>query len=74
MAASIRNTLRMEAATDLIYDKVNELEDKIASGATLDEAFAAVNGTVVTIGEIDRRGNDINGIPVAGDAARLHAR
>lgn len=67
----IRNTLRMEAATDLIYDKVNQLEDKIASGATLDEAFAAVNGTVVTIGEIDRRGNDINGIPVAGDAAEL---
>ena len=25
-------TLRLEAATDLIYDKVNELEDKIASG------------------------------------------
>ena len=67
----IRNTLRMEAATDLIYDKVNELEDKIASGATLDEAFAAVNGTVVTIGEIDRRGNDINGILVVGDAAEL---
>lgn len=67
----IRNTLRMEAATDLIYDKVNELEDKIASGATLDEAFAAVNGTVVTIGEIDRRGNDIDGVPVAGDAAEL---
>jgi len=67
----IRNTLRMEAATDLIYDKVNELEDKIASGATLDEAFAAVNGTVVTFGEIDRRGNDINGIPVVGDAAEL---
>ena len=67
----IRNTLRMEAATDLIYDKVNQLEDKIASGATLDEAFAAVKGTVVTIGEIDRRGNDINGIPVAGDAAEL---
>ncbi len=67
----IRNTLRMEAATDLIYDKVNELEDKIASGATLDEAFAAVNGTVVTIGEIDRRGNDINGIPVVADAAEL---
>ena len=67
----IRNTLRMEAATNLIYDKVNQLEDKIASGATLDEAFAAVNGTVVTIGEIDRRGNDINGIPVAGDAAEL---
>ena len=67
----IRNTLRMEAATDLIYDKVNQLEDKIASGATLDEAFAAVNGTVVNIGEIDRRGNDINGIPVAGDAAEL---
>ena len=67
----IRDTLRMEAATDLIYDKVNELEDKIASGATLDEAFAAVSGTVVTIDEIDRRGGDIDGAPITGDATEL---
>ena len=67
----IRTTLRMEAATDLIYDKVNELEDRIASGATLDEAFAGVGGTVVSIEMIDRRGNDIDGAPVTGDAAEL---
>ena len=67
----IRTTLRMEAATDLIYDKVNELEDRIASGATLGEAFATVNGTVVTIEMIDRRGNDIDGAAITGDAAEL---
>ena len=63
--------LRLEAATDLIYDKVNELEDKIASGATLDEAFASINGTVVTLTDIDRRGADIDGQPVAGDASEI---
>ena len=67
----IRTTLRLEAATDLIYDKVNELEDKIASGATLDEAFASINGTVVTLTDVDRRGADINGQPVAGDASEI---
>ena len=63
--------LRLEAATDLIYDKVNDLEDKIASGATLDEAFASINGTVVTLTDIDRRGADIDGQPVAGDSSEI---
>ena len=67
----IRATLQIEAATDLIYDKVNQIEDRIASGATLDEAMAEVSGNLVTITDIDRRGNDIDGNPVAGEAAEL---
>ena len=63
--------LRLEAATDLIYDKVNELEDKIASGATLDEAFDSINGTVVTLTDIDRRGADVDGQLVVGDASEI---
>ena len=68
---AIRTTLQTEAATDLIYDKVNQIEDRIASGATLDEAMAEVSGNLVTITDIDRRGNDIDGNPVSGDAAEL---
>lgn len=67
----IRATLQMEAATDLIYEKVNQIEDRIASGATLDEAMAEVSGSLVTITDIDRRGNDIDGNPIAGDGAEL---
>lgn len=68
---TIRATLQSEAATDMIYEKVNQIEDRIASGATLDEAMAEVSGRLVTIADIDRRGNDIDGNPIAGEAADL---
>ena len=68
---TIRATLQSEAATDMIYEKVNQIEDRIASGATLDEAMAEVRGRLVTIADIDRRGNDIDGNPIAGEAADL---
>ena len=67
---SIRATLQSEAATDMI-DKVNQIEDRIASGATLDEAIVEVSGSLVTITDIDRRSNDIDGNPIAGEAADL---
>ena len=68
---AIRTTLRAEAAVDLIYDKVNELEDVIASGATLDEAMAAVGGRVDRLVDVDRNGLTIDGSAVEGDAADL---
>ena len=68
---AIRTTLREEAAIDLIYDKVNELEDVIASGATLDEAMAAVGGRVDRLVDVDRNGLTIDGIAVEGDAGDL---
>ena len=36
--------IQIDAATDMIYDKVNVLEDRIASGATIAEAFNEVGG------------------------------
>ena len=68
---AIRTTLRAEAAVDLIYDKVNELEDVIASGATLDEAMAAVGGRVDRLVDVDRGGLTIDGTAVEGDAGDL---
>ena len=46
--ADITATLRLEAATDAIYDSANALEDSLASGASLDEAINAVGGKIVT--------------------------
>ncbi len=68
---TIRVTLRDEAAIDMIYDKVNELEDVIASGATLDEAMVAVGGRVDMLSNIDRNGLTIDGTPVEGSASDL---
>ena len=68
---TIRSTLQAEAATNIIFEKVNILEDVLASGATIDEAITQVGGTVVTLQSIDRRGNDIDGAPYAGDGTEL---
>jgi len=71
--ADIEATLKGEAAIDLIYDRVSELEDKIASGATLDEAMRAVGGTITMVTDIDRNGRDINGNVVEGESGELAA-
>jgi peptidyl-prolyl cis-trans isomerase D len=69
--ADITAALRLELATDAIYDSANELEDKLASGASLDQAITAVGGQIVTLRDIDQRGRDIDGEPIAGDAAEM---
>ena len=69
--ADITAALRLELATDAIYDSANELEDKLASGASLDQAITAVGGRIVTLRDIDQRGRDIDGEPIAGDAAEM---
>ena len=71
VSATIRAALQAEAATDLIFEKANILEDVLASGATIDEAIAEVGGALVTLRNIDRRGNDIDGAPYAGDGAEM---
>lgn len=68
---AIRQTLQSESAIDLIFEKANILEDLVASGATIDEAIAKVGGTAATLTDIDRRGNDIDGVPYAGEGAGL---
>ncbi len=69
--ADITATLRLEAATDAIYDSANALEDSLASGATLDEAINTVGGKIVTLTDIDMRGRDINGAVITGSAAEM---
>jgi len=71
VSETIRAALQAEAAIDMIFGKANILEDFLASGATIDEAIKEVGGRLVTLRDIDRRGNDIDGAPFAGDDADL---
>ena len=68
---TIRAALQAEAASDMIFEKANILEDELASGATIGEAISEVGGTLVTLRDIDRRGNDIDGAPYDGEGVEL---
>jgi peptidyl-prolyl cis-trans isomerase D len=67
----IVDALRAENSIGILYDKVNEFEDALGSGATLAEAAAKVGGTLAEINNVSRNGLDIDGNPVNGDGADL---
>ena len=67
----IITTLRAEQSIDLLYEKANEFEDAIGSGATLSEAVEKVGGNLVTVENVSRNGLDIDGNPITGDGAEL---
>ena len=59
----IETTLKNEKAIDLVYDKLNTIEDALGTGATLQEV-ASTNGIEIkTIIGVDQRGNNIDGNP-----------
>jgi peptidyl-prolyl cis-trans isomerase D len=67
----IKATLRAEKSIDLLYDKANEFEDAIGSGASLREAVEKLGGSLVTVENVDRNGRDIDGALITGDGADL---
>jgi peptidyl-prolyl cis-trans isomerase D len=64
-------TLRAEQSIDLLYDKANEFEDAIGSGATLREAVKKLGGSLITVENVSRNGRDIDGAIITGDGANL---
>lgn len=60
-AGEIRLELKIEAASDAVFDLSNRFEDERASGATLTEGAAALGIDVQSIGPVDRNGLDIDG-------------
>ena len=67
----IVGALRAENSIGILYDKVNEFEDALGSGATLAEAAAKVGGKLAEINNVSRNGLNIDGNPVNGDGADL---
>jgi peptidyl-prolyl cis-trans isomerase D len=67
----IINTLRAEKSIDLLYERANEFEDAVGSGATIKEAVNKVGGSLVNLKNISRNGLDIDGNPIIGNGADL---
>ena len=67
----IISTLRGEQAINLLYDRVNMLEDALGSGATIEEAISNAGGRLDIATDIDRQGQTIDGMPAAGQVGEL---
>ena len=67
----IISTLRGEQAINLLYDRVNMLEDALGSGATIEEAIKKAGGRLDIATDIDRQGQTIDGVPAAGQVGEL---
>ena len=67
----IISTLRGEQAINLLYDRVNMLEDALGSGATIEEAIKKASGRLDIATDIDRQGQTIDGMPAAGQVGEL---
>lgn len=67
----IISTLRGEQAINLLYDRVNMLEDALGSGATIEEAIKKAGGRLDIATDIDRQGLTIDGMPAAGQVGEL---
>jgi len=66
--------VRLDKATDALYELSNKFEDGLGGGATLEEAAKTIGLSVKTIAAMDARGFDmagkkIEGTPVEGDFA-----
>jgi len=57
----IEKHLKRDKAVDVLFQLSNRLEDEMAGGATLEEAAAKANQTVVTFAALDRFGRDPKG-------------
>ncbi len=67
----VRDTLAKELAHDKAIDGLiglaNRFEDALGGGASLEDAAAGVGIRVVSVAQMDARGNDPDGRPVAGE-------
>ena len=62
----INLTLRMEKAIDLVYEKINLIEDALGTGSTLEEVAFQNGLTTQTINNLDKQGNNIDGEAFVG--------
>ena len=70
----IVSNLKRDAATDLVYSRIAEVEDSLATGATLEEVATATGAALVMIDGMDRNGLDIDGALIDGIAGDTNFR
>ena len=64
----IREDLQRDRAIDLVYQRIAEVEDALASGSTLAETAAETGAELLQINGMDRSGLDIDGNAIDGIA------
>ena len=64
----IRDDLQRDRAIDLVYQRIAEVEDALASGSTLAETAAETGAELSQIDGMDRSGLDIDGNAIDGIA------
>ena len=62
----INMTLGMEKAIDLVYEKINLIEDALGTGSTLEEVAFQNGLTTQTISNLDKQGKNIDGEAFVG--------
>jgi len=58
---TLEATLKQERALDLVYERANELEDILGTGATLQEAASQIGTIVTSLAPVDVNGLSIDG-------------
>lgn len=61
----LERMLKMERASDSLFELSNKLQDELAGGATLEETGAKLNLPVKSIAALDRDGRNPNGLAIA---------
>lgn len=70
----IEASLKREGATDLVYARISEVEDSLATGATLEETANVTGAPLVMIEGMDRNGFNIDGDLIDGIAGDTNFR
>ena len=69
--AGLEEELLLELATDLVYERINRLDESLASGSTLEEAARDAGARLLTLDGMDRNGLDRDGNPTGGELEAL---
>jgi peptidyl-prolyl cis-trans isomerase D len=64
MKSGLRRELALDQAVDLVFETANDFEDRLAGGATLEEAASALNLTLATTPAVTEAGTTPSGEPM----------
>jgi peptidyl-prolyl cis-trans isomerase D len=69
--ADLETQVRIDAATQKVYDEVQKYDDAHSGGASLAEAAKTAGATPISIGPISAQGADLTGKPAAGLSPKM---
>ena len=74
VADGLKEDIAREQAIDIVYERINQLEDNLASAASLEEAAGATGADIMVIDAMSREGRDNNNELIEGLATDTQFR